>query len=180
MKYEDRKRQAQTILIEFLSVFAPPRGLDDGQMASRISQIADAFARRMPTSGDFDTAVHAVLTRVMDTHLSNTWPPQAAFVMAMPSQELSQFRSAQTYEPEDAARRIEQLMEKGDPIPESAIWGVMAGALPHRHIDRYRNACVLNWMKVYGRDAAGLMRSKYGAVVDPYFPRDGQASGGDA
>lgn len=180
MTYEERKRKAQVILVEFLSVFVPPRGLDDGQMASRISQIADAFARRMPTSGEFDTAVHAVLTRVMDTHLSNTWPPQAAFVMAMPNRELSQFRSQETFEVKDPAERISAMMEMGEAIPESAVWGTLAGSLPHRHLDRYRNACVLDWMKVYGQDAAGLMRSKYGAVVDPYFPRNGQTAGGDA
>lgn len=171
MTYEERKRRAQVILIEFLSVFVPPRGLDDGQMATRISQIADAFARRMPTKGEFDTAVHAVLTRVMDTHLSNTWPPQAAFVMAMPSKELSQFRSQETYAPEEPAERISAMMDRNEAIPESAVWGTLAGSLPHRHIDRYRNACVMEWMKVYGPDAAGLMRAKYGAVVDPYFPK---------
>lgn len=171
MTYEDRKRKAQVILVEFLSVFVPPRGLDDGQMASRISQIADAFARRMPASGEFDTAVHAVLTRVMDTHLSNTWPPQAAFVMAMPNRELSQFRSQETFQVKDHVERITSLMESGEAIPESAIWGNMAASLPHRHIDRYRNACVLRWMEIYGQDAASLMRAKYGAIVDPYFPR---------
>lgn len=180
MTYEERKRKAQAILVEFLSVFVPPRGLDDSQMATRISQIADAFARRMPDKSDYETSVHGVLTRVMDTHLSNTWPPQAAFVMAMPNRELSQFRSQQTYEVKDPAERIASLMEKGDPIPESAVWGVLSGQLPHRHLDRYRNACVLEWMKVYGQDAPGLMRSKYGAIVDPYFPRGGKSAGGDA
>lgn len=180
MTYEERKRKAQSILIEFLNPFSPPRGLDADQMASRISMIADAFARRMPTSDDYDASIHAVLIKIMDTHLSNTWPPQAAFVMAMPNRELSQFRSQQTYEPEDPIARIERLMEKGDAIPESAVWGTLAGSLPHRHIDRYRNACVLDWMKIYGQDAASLMRSKYGTIVDPYFPRGGKSAGGDA
>ena len=180
MTYEERKRKAQSILIEFLSVFSPPRGLDDGQMASRVSQIADAFARRMPTSGEFDTAVHAVLTKVMDTHLSNTWPPQAAFVLAMPARELSQFRSAETFEVKEPAERYSALMERGEAIPESAVWGTLASSLPHRHLDRYRNACVLDWMKVYGQDAPNLMRAKFGAIVDPYFPRGGKSERGEA
>lgn len=177
MTYEERKRKAQSILIEFLSVFSPPRGLDDSQLAGRVSQVADAFARRMPTSGDFETAVHAVLTRVMDTHLSNTWPPQAAFVMAMPAKELSQFRSPETYAPQDHGHRLSSMMDRGEAVPESALWGPLAGLLPQRHMDRYRNACVMEWMKVYGSDAASLMRAKYGAVVDPYFP---QRARGDA
>ena len=171
MTFEERKRQAQSMLIEFLTVFTPPRGLDDNQLARRISEVADAFARRMPLKGEYDTAVRAVLTRVMDTHLSNTWPPQAAFVMAMPNREQSQFRSQQTFEVRDPVERISNLMDQNEAIPESAIWGNMASNLPHRHLDRYRNACVLDWMKVYGQDAASLMRAKYGAVVDPYFPR---------
>lgn len=170
MTFEERKRKAQVILVEFLSVFSPPRGLDDGQMATRISQIADAFARRMPTSGDYETSIHAVLTKIMDTHLSNTWPPQAAFVMAMPNRELSQFRSAETYTPDDPVKRVEKLMDRGEAVPETAIWGVMASQLPRRHIDRYRNASVLKWMEVYGTDAPHLMRARYGEAVNPYFP----------
>lgn len=172
MTYEQRQRAARAILIEFLQVFTPPRGLDDKQLATRISQTADAFARRMPMNGDFDKVVHSVLTRVMDTHMSNTWPPQAAFVMAMPNREQSQFRSQETFQVKDPVERITSLMESGEAIPESAIWGTMAASLPHRHIDRYRNACVLRWMEIYGQDAASLMRAKYGAIVDPYFPRE--------
>jgi hypothetical protein len=178
MDFNERKRRAQKMLIDFLSVFSAPRGLDESQMANRITQIADAFARRMPTKSDYEESVQAVLRKVMDTHLSNTWPPQAAFVMAMPTRELSQFRSAETYEVKDPVERYSALMEKGEAIPESAVWGTLAGSLPHRHLDRYRNACVLEWMKIYGQDAASLMRSKYGAIVDPYFPRNGQAVGG--
>lgn len=171
MTFEERKRQAQAMLIEFLSVFTPPRGLDESQLARRISEVADAFARRMPVKGEFDTAVQAVLTKVRDTHLSNTWPPQAAFVMAMPNREQHQFKAQETYEVKDPVERFTALMEMGEAIPESAVWGTLASSLPHRHLDRYRNACVLDWMKVYGPDAPGLMRAKYGAVVDPYFPQ---------
>lgn len=170
MTYEERKRIAQTILVEFLSVFVPPRGLDDSQMATRISQIADAFARRMPDKAEYETSIHAVLTKIMDTHLSNTWPPQAAFVMAMPNRELSQFRAAETYKTEDPVKRIEKLMDEGDAVPETAIWGVMSSQLPRGHLDRYRNASVLRWMDVYGSDAPQKMRAIYGDAVAAYFP----------
>lgn len=171
MTFEERKRRAQSILVEFLSVFSPPRGLDDSQMATRISQIADAFARRMPTKGDYEASVHSVLTKIMDTHLSNTWPPQAAFVMAMPNREVSEFRATETYVSDNPIQRIENLMDAGEAVPETAIWGVMASQLPRKHLDRYRNASVLKWMDVYGSDAAAKMRAMYGASVDPYFPQ---------
>lgn len=178
MNFEDRKRKAQEILVEFLSIFSPPRGLDDSQMAARIAQISDAFARRMPEKGDFEKAVHAVLIKVMDTHFSNTWPAQAAFVLAMPQRELSQFRSAETYRPSNPVERMEGLMDAGEAIPETAVWGVMASQLPRRHLDRYRNASVLAWMDVYGPDAAQKMRAIYGASVDPYFPQAQNLTGG--
>lgn len=172
MTFEERKRKAQSILIDFLSIFTAPRGLDDGQLARRIAEVADAFARRMPVKGDYEAAVHAVLKRVMDTHLSNTWPPQAAFVMAMPNREVREFLTQQTYEPTDPIERIGKLMEEGEAVPESTIWGNSASLLPHRHVDRYRNASVMRWMEVYGKDAPSLMRSHYGPVVNEYFPRE--------
>lgn len=171
MTFEERKREATRILIEFLGGFVAPRGMDDSQLATRISLIADAFARRMPTKGDYEAAVQAVLTRVMDTHMSNTWPPQAAFVMAMPNRELSEFRAAETYAPADPVKRIQKLMDEGEAIPETAIWGNIASQLHRGHLDRYRNASVLNWMDVYGPSAHELMRAKYGMCVDPYFPQ---------
>lgn len=170
MDFNERKRQAQSMLIEFLSVFSAPRGLDESQMANRISQIADAFARRMAAKADFRTSVEAVLQKVMDTHLSNTWPSQAAFVMAMPSRELREFQTQETFKPDDPIQHAIDRMESGQHVPEPVIWGTMSSQLPHRHLDRYRNASVLNWMGIYGADAAMKMRAIYGAVVDPYFP----------
>ena len=174
MDFNERKRQAQKMLIDFLSVFSAPRGLDESQMANRITQIADAFARRMPTKSDYEASVQAVLRKVMDTHLSNTWPPQAAFVMAMPNRELREFQSQETFKPKDAIEHATNRMEAGDHVSEAALWGVMASQLPQRHLDRYRNASVMNWMSVYGADAAMKMRAIYGAVVDPYFPKQSQ------
>lgn len=170
MTYEERKRKAQSILVTFLEVFTPPRGLDDGQLAARISQLADAFARRMPVEGDYEEAVHRVLTRLMDTHLSNTWPPQAAFVMAMPNQEVRKFATQTTFDM-DPVKVATRRMEAGDAVAETALWGSIAKDLPRKHLDRYRNASVLKWMEVYGQDAGRLMRAKYGAVVDSYFPQ---------
>lgn len=180
MTFEERKRRAQVILIEFLSVFSPPRGLDDSQLANRISQMSDAFARRMPTKSEFETAVHQVLTKVMDTHQSNTWPPQAAFVLAMPTREVREFATQETFEPKDPAEHAIDRMEAGEVVPEPVIWGNLSCHLPHKHLDRYRNASVLRWMEIYGPSASEMMRSKYGAVVEPYFPRNAGTAGGDA
>jgi len=170
MDFNERKRQAQKMLIDFLSVFSAPRGLDESQMANRITQIADAFARRMPTKSDYEASVQAVLRKVMDTHLSNTWPPQAAFVMAMPNRELREFQAQETFKPDDPMQHAINRMEAGQHVPEPVLWGATSGQLPHRHLDRYRNASVLNWMSVYGSDAAEKMRARYGEIVNAYFP----------
>jgi len=170
MNFDQRKKTAQSIIIEFLDVFTPPRGLDDSQLASRISQLADAFARRMPIKGEYTDAVHRVLTKIMDTHQSNTWPPQAAFVMAMPNQELRQFSAQETFKVKDPVQLTTARMEAGEAVDENSLWGQMARELPRGHLDRYRNASALGWMEVYGKDAPRLMHSKYGSVVDSYFP----------
>lgn len=175
MNYDQRKAKAKSLVLDFLSVLSPPRGLDEDQLATRIIQISDAFARRMPTDGDYDQSVAKVLTRLMDTHQSNTWPPQAAFVMAMPHREVREFSSQETFAPKDTDELLSDQMERGESIPETALWGQMASKLPHRHLDRYRNASVANWLKTYGHKAADAMFAKYGATVLPYLPQ--QATG---
>ena len=170
LDFNQRKDIAKRMVVEFLEVFSPPRGLDEKQLATRIIQIADAFARRMPTDGSYDEKIASVLANLMDTHQSNTWPPQAAFVMAMPNREQSQFAAAETYQPKSEATLIEGRMELGEPVPETAIWGKMASDLPHRHLDKYRNASVKSWIDTYGHKAADAMFARYGAAVMPYFP----------
>lgn len=171
MRFEQRKTRAKTLVMDFLEVLSPPRGLDEKQLATRIIQIADAFARRMPIEGDYDQAVASVLTRLMDTHQSNTWPPQAAFVMAMPNREVSKFSSQQTFEPKSPIELTKSRMEAGEPVSEADLWGVAASQLPREHVDNYRNASVKNWLDTYGHKAADAMFAKYGGVVMPYFPR---------
>jgi hypothetical protein len=92
--------------------------------------------------------------------------------MAMPNREVREFLTQETFEPKDPVEHATARMEAGDAVPEAVLWGAMASRLPHRHLDRYRNASVLSWMDVYGPSAAHAMRSKYGACVDPYFPRE--------
>lgn len=170
LDFNQRKDVAKRMVVEFLEVFSPPRGLDEKQLATRIIQIADAFGRRMPTEGSYEEKVQAVLTRIMDTHQSNTWPPQAAFVMAMPNREQSQFAAAETFQPKSESELIAGRMEAGQPVPETAIWGTIAGQLPHRHLDTYRNASVKAWLDTYGHKAHDAMYARYGAAVMPYFP----------
>jgi len=171
MNFDQRKHSAKKMVVDFLSVLSPPRGLDDKQLATRIIQIADAFARRMPVEGDYEQSVATVLTRLMDTHQSNTWPPQAAFVMAMPNRELSKFSSQETFEPKSPTELAIARMDAGEAVPEAQLWGITAGQLPREHLDNYRNASVKGWIEVYGHKAFDAMVSKYGAAVMPYFPR---------
>jgi hypothetical protein len=174
MNFDQRKHSARKMVVDFLSVLSPPRGLEDKQLATRIIQIADAFARRMPVEGDYEQSVAAVLTRLMDTHQSNTWPPQAAFVMAMPNREISKFSSQQTFEPKSPIELTISRMQAGQAVPETQLWGGTAGHLPREHLDNYRNASVKGWIETHGHKAFDAMVSKYGAVVMPYFPRQSE------
>lgn len=165
MTYDQRKISAKKILVEFLDDYSAPRGLNDGQLANRITHAADAFARRMPTDGNFEEKVHAVLLKIRDTHLSNTWPPQGAFVMAMPQIE---FRgvSPKTYEP-DHTGHVARMMAQGLPVAESEVW--KTHDVSRDVIDRYRSASVQKWADTHGQDAPHFMREKYGASVDLFF-----------
>ncbi|WP_299830694.1 hypothetical protein [uncultured Roseobacter sp.] len=165
MTFEERKRIASELVVGFLSDYSPPRGLDASQQASRIAHAADAFARRMPTDGDYSEKVDSVLTKIRDTHLSNSWPAQAAFVMAMPKGE---FRGAapQTFSSDDPDR-IPRMMSQGLKVPEFEVWKNQQ--VSRDVLDRYRIASVENWNDVYGREAEDMLAEKYGGVVRGYF-----------
>lgn len=170
MNYDERKAAARRIVTTYLDQFSPPRGLDDQQMVARINSISDAFARKMPIKGDYDDAVRGVLLRVSDTHLSNTWPPQAAFVMAMPAGDAMSRPAAESYRVADRGEHYAELMHAGEAVPEPALWGPLSGSLPSKLLDRYRSASVMTWAETYGRNAAQMMANRYGQAVREYFP----------
>lgn len=171
MKFEQRKSEAKEMVMSFLSTMSPPRGVDPQGLANQIDGIADAFARKMPTKGNFGEAVKEVFTRLRDTHLSNTWPPQAAFVLAMPKADTMGRAAAETFQVKDPVERYSRLMLEGDVVPEALLWGSISGQLPRRELERYRSVSVLNWVEFYRDSAATLMAAKYGPVVHGYFPR---------
>jgi hypothetical protein len=166
----ERKRDASAMLVDFLNAYSVPRGLSADGQAERITHTADAFARRISENSDFQSEIKKVFTKVRDTHLSNSWPSQAAFVMAMPSGKGAGRSSPETFKVEDQTGHIAAKMRAGDTVPETAIWGRLSGSLPGDLLERYRNGSVHAWMKAYKRDAHKLMRSRYGVVVDGYFP----------
>lgn len=178
MKFEERKAAAQRLVVGYLDGFSPPRGLDDRQMAQRIDSIADAFARKMPTNRDFREAVAGVLTRVSDTHLSNTWPPQAAFVMAMPAGEAMGRPAAESFRVSDPVQHYGDLMRAGEGVPEPVLWGNISALLPSADLERYRSASVMTWAETYGQDAASAMMKRYGSIVAGYFAGSQEARDG--
>lgn len=165
MTFEERKKVASSLVVEFLHDYTPPRGMDDRQLASRITHAADAFARRLPTDGDFSEKVESVLAKIRDTHMSNTWPAQAVFIMAMPKGE---FRGAapKTYRSEDSDR-TPRMMSQGLAVPEREIWKNQN--VSRDVLERYRHKSVDNWRDTYGRLAEDMLAEKYGGVVRSYF-----------
>lgn len=170
MDFEARKKTAREMVAKFLDDFSPPRGIEDDKLRSRITFIAEAFARRMPTNGNFPEQVEAVMMKLRDTHESNTWPAQAAFIMAMPSGEQRAFAKLESFQSNDA-ERYSRLMNAGEAIPETAIWGNITASLdvPREVLASYRKGSAARWQTIYKQDAHKLMRSQYGAAVDEYF-----------
>lgn len=175
MDFQTRKSLAREAVTLYLDQFTAPRGLDDQQQANRIASIADAFARKMPVKGDYIEAIKAVLVKVSDTHLSNTWPPQAAFVMAMPLGETMGRPAAESYRVGNRADHYGELMRDGETVPEPVIWGPLASQLPKHELDRYRNASVMTWAETYGGAAGKMMANRYGSSVKAYFPEEASA-----
>lgn len=164
MNFEERKQIASKLVVEFLDDFTAPRGLDEAKLAKRISSVADAFARRMPTGAGYEEKIERVLTNIRDTHLSNSWPPQAAFVMAMPQGERRKL-APQTYEASDDS--IPKKMQSGQAVPEHEVW--KNHSVEIEVLERYRFASVDRWREVHRTDAERLMKQKYGPIVCQYF-----------
>jgi len=174
MNYDERVSTAKAHLIDFLDAYVPPRGLDEEGQVKRITQIAESFARNMPTDGDYSEKLQHCFTRVMDAYDGHQWPTQARFVTAMPAGSKAQTKpAAQTYQPDDYLRFIKRRMANSDAVPEPALWGPMSANLHGSLLERYRSAAVLAWRKVYGDDAYSMMCSRYGNVVEAYF-REGE------
>ena len=165
MTFEERKAEAKELVVAFLGDYSPPRGLDASQQANRISHAADAFARRMPVGEGFAEKVEAVLVKIRDTHLSNSWPAQAAFVMAMPQTE---FRRAapKPFHPEGSDRNA-RLLSQGVAVAEVDVWRNQD--VSAEVIDRYRYESVRNWQSIYRGEAQEMMARKYGGLVARYF-----------
>lgn len=174
MTFEERKRDAANYVSNFLSIYSTPRGLDHSQLATRIAAIAEAFARRMPTKGDYHEACERVLDSVRDSHLSNSWPSQAVFVMAMPQSEAMGPKAAETFRPDEWELHA-QKMADGQPVPDRYVWGHTSEALVNKRLvtiecrDRYRKAVVKNFSKVHGNRTRDVMAKVYGPEVDMYF-----------
>lgn len=176
MNYDERKSRAKMSLITFLSSFAPPRGLSDEAMKSQVSNIAEAFARRMPV-GDgpkFDADLEKTFTKVLDHHKGYAWPVQAEFVDAMPKGVAKSTPQLQQYTP-DEKEAMSKRMNAGDAVPDAWVWGqlsfsLVSGGLVARDVlDRYRRAAVANFSEVFKNDAYGMMQAKYGDIVGAYF-----------
>ena len=176
MRFEDRRAKAENALIEFLNTkYVPPRGLSAVQQANIIGSIADAFARKMPVKGDFDEAMQRVFTQVSDTHERVTWPPQPAFVLAMPQGDKMGRPAPESFRPADDVEHYSALMSNDDPVPANVLWAQFSSRLPRQNLERYRSACVMAYVEIYGHRAQRIMEQQFGQAVSEYFTGEGAA-----
>jgi len=178
MKFEDRKSAAFASVVSFLSGFAPPRGFDEDARAAHIAGIADAFARRMPVTGEtqFAENLEKTFLSIRDNHTGYSWPVQSEFVSAMPQPFVgSGGVKISTFSPDDQGSLYAKRLNAGLPVPEALVWGNLAsslvsGGLVARNVlDGYRKSSVQACKVAYSGGAYGLLHSKYGEVVTPYF-----------
>lgn len=182
MKFEERRAKAESAVVEFLSGFAPPRGLSDEAMAKHVANIADAFARRLPVGDEvrFNSDIEKTFTAIRDNHKSYAWPVQSEFVDAMPKGVSQSGAKLQQYKPDEKEAMVRR-MSAGEAVPEGYVWGHMAasiGAMAGRDVlDQYRRGSVSAFVDVFANDAYGMLQAKYGDVVAPYFSarREGAA-----
>lgn len=176
MKFEQRKSAAQTAVVAFLSGFAPPRGLSEDAMKSHITNIAGAFARRLPVTdaAQFSENLEKTFTTIRDHHKGYAWPVQSEFVDAMPKGVSATGPKLEPYKPA-ADRGMANRMAAGEGVPEEWVWGpsswslVSSGQVSREVMDRYRTGSVNHFKQIYRHDAYGMLQSKYGDVVGPYF-----------
>lgn len=175
-EFHERKAKASEMLFDFLRDFTPPRGVDEDAQATRVSNIADAFARRMPTHGDFEEKVQHVFQSIRDTYLSNTWPAQAVFVELMPKWENLGRSAPQTWRPDDKVEHYQKLIDQGAALPETVIWGRYASLIGLARLRPYRKASVASWQKAYQDDAEVKMSARYGYAVHEFMSAEGHTA----
>lgn len=176
MKFEERRSKAKTALVNFLSSFAPPRGLSDDAMKAQVQNIADAFARRLPVTDGalYETNIEKTFTAVRDHHKGYAWPVQSEFVDAMPRSTTTSGPRVETFRGDEKDQMAGRFNAR-QPVPESWVWGqsawpLVAGGMVSRDLmDDYRRASVANFKEVHSHDAYGMLQAKYGDVVAPYF-----------
>lgn len=170
MTFDERKRIAAELLMDFLDRFAAPRGMDEDAQAKRIEAISESFARNMPTGPEYATQIAQVFSRVEDTHDGHSWPTQARFVASMPRGEGQVGKkAAETYKPDDHAVWLRTRMNNSLPVPEPALWGPGSSSLGGALLERYRSASVLAWRSAYKQEAYKMMVARYGPEVELYF-----------
>lgn len=172
MDFNARRRKAREMVSDFLSAFVPPRGLSDDQLAEKVNFIADAFARRMPTQGDYAEKVEGVFAKLRDTHETNTWPAQAAFVNAMPAGERVMKGAQETYRPDNEPDVIAKQMNEGRGVPDRWLWrdsGKLAGKVDRATLDAYRKASMRSYREAYREEAEQIATAKHGQQVWEYF-----------
>lgn len=174
MNFEQRKQKAMEMLCTFFASYVEPRGMTEDALSQRVTNIADAFARRMPTEGDFAEKVEAVFDKIRDSHMSNTWPSQAVFVSAMPEENRKMKVAAETFTPDDPLVAAAARINEGAKVPDRHIWGSVSirllngGYVTKDRMDAYRDGSIRHHKSVYGADTAKFLQQKFGDVVLPY------------
>lgn len=172
MNFDQRKAVAREMLMQFLERFSAPRGLSDEAQAKTIAGTSEAFARKLPVVSEdkYREHIEATFTKVLDSHASYAWPPQAEFVEAMPRP--SSAKAPETFKAQDHTAIVD-MMQAGEPVPDVYIWGSRShevGRLVGSEVmHRYREGSVRAYREAYRQEAKRIMSQKYGAQVERFF-----------
>jgi hypothetical protein len=176
MNFDQRVKIANAQVLEFLERYKAPTGLSDEAQFKTVEAISQAFARRLPVTSEagYVKNIHKTFDRVADSHNSYAWPPQGAFVESMTFPGSGAKAAQETYTP-DPLKNLADMMNAGQAVAESALWGATASGLISKSLvtaevlERYRNASAQNWAATYRHEAEEMMVAKYGQRVRAYF-----------
>jgi hypothetical protein len=167
MTHDEKQAYVIERLQSFLAMMTPPKTIaTDADRARTIMGIADSICSKIAPrdAGHLAEIMDQTLMSVADGHESYAWPPQAAFIKALPF--VAEPKRAEVV-PDQRAMEIQAArIMRGEPVSDRYVFGDPSAEMARRcgqdAVDRYRRGLAKDVRDVYRDGAASYMASKYG------------------
>lgn len=167
MNYQEKQLYVIERLQSFLAMMTPPKTIaTDADKARTIMAIADSICSKIAPrdAGHLAQVMDETLMAVADGHESYAWPPQAAFIKALPF--VAEPKRAELV-PDERSMEIQAArMMRGEPVSDRYVFGDPSAEMARRcgqdAVERYRRGLARAARDVYRDGAAAYMAGKYG------------------